>query len=146
MLQTSAGTWVQITAIREWNATYTVHNLTIDDIHTYHVLAGDTPVLVHNAGGERLRPDYNAEGPHTTFIRDRGTGQVKKWATWIPQTNPRNPAPWEMVERFDRQGPAHTNRDGTKVPTPHINLPNGGDARPAQPWDIPGSGVARPSC
>ncbi|MDG4832662.1 polymorphic toxin-type HINT domain-containing protein [Solwaraspora sp. WMMD1047] len=50
-LQTSAGTWVQITAVREWTETRTVHNLTIDDIHTYHVLAGNTPVLVHNCGG-----------------------------------------------------------------------------------------------
>ncbi|MFV2110650.1 hypothetical protein, partial [Micromonospora sp. LOL_015] len=25
-----------------------VHNLTIDDIHTYHVVTGNTPVLVHN--------------------------------------------------------------------------------------------------
>ncbi|WP_407651713.1 polymorphic toxin-type HINT domain-containing protein [Actinoplanes sandaracinus] len=146
-LQTSAGTRVQITAIERWtDPQTTVYNLTVDNIHTYYVLAGNTPVLVHNAGGDKLRPDYNAEGPHTTFLRDRGTGQIKKWATWIPQTNPRNPAPWEMVERFDLQGPAHTNRDGTKVPTPHINLPNGGDARPAQPWEIPGSGVARPSC
>jgi RHS repeat-associated protein len=146
-LQTSTGTHVQISAINRWTEPHiTVYNLTVDNLHTYYVLAGNTPVLVHNAGGDKLRPDYNAEGPHTTFLRDRGTGQIKKWATWIPQTNPRNPAPWEMVERFDLQGPAHTNRDGTKVPTPHINLPNGGDARPAQPWEIPGSGVARPIC
>ncbi|MFI9157524.1 polymorphic toxin-type HINT domain-containing protein [Kitasatospora aureofaciens] len=28
----------------------TADNLTVDDIHTYYVLAGNTPVLVHNAG------------------------------------------------------------------------------------------------
>ncbi|SDT80703.1 polymorphic toxin-type HINT domain-containing protein [Actinoplanes derwentensis] len=146
-LRTNVGTRVQIDRVERWTEPHTtVHNLTVTDLHTYYVLAGNIPVLVHNAGGDKLRPDYNAEGPHTTFLRDRGTGQIKKWATWIPQTNPRNPAPWEMVERFDLQGPTHTNRDGTKVPTPHINLPNGGDARPAQPWEIPGSGVARPSC
>ncbi|MEN3614291.1 hypothetical protein AAH979_32675 [Plantactinospora sp. ZYX-F-223] len=27
------------------------YNLTVDDIHTYYVLAGTTPVLVHNCGG-----------------------------------------------------------------------------------------------
>ena len=26
------------------------YNLTVDDLHTYYVLAGDTPVLVHNSG------------------------------------------------------------------------------------------------
>jgi hypothetical protein len=28
----------------------TMHDLTIADIHTYHVVAGNTPVLVHNTG------------------------------------------------------------------------------------------------
>ncbi|MFI7064660.1 polymorphic toxin-type HINT domain-containing protein [Kribbella sp. NPDC050124] len=28
----------------------TAYNLTVDDIHTYYVLAGKTPVLVHNTG------------------------------------------------------------------------------------------------
>ena len=49
-LQTSAGTWVQITAVRRWSQPATVYNLTVTDIHTYYVLAGDTPVLVHNCG------------------------------------------------------------------------------------------------
>ncbi|MEV0725925.1 hypothetical protein AB0I37_24490 [Micromonospora purpureochromogenes] len=121
-----------------------MHDLTVDTTHTYFVSVDGDTVLVHNTRGGGLRPDLNAVGEHTTFVRDGTTGQVKKWATWRPQTNPRNPAPFEMVERFDLQGPAHTNKDGTKVPTPHINLPNGGDARPAQPWEIPGSGASCP--
>ncbi|WP_406294602.1 HINT domain-containing protein [Embleya sp. NBC_00888] len=51
-LQTSAGTWVQLTATRSWVEHRTVHNLTIGDLHTYYVLAGATPVLVHNCGDE----------------------------------------------------------------------------------------------
>ncbi|NNJ03423.1 sugar-binding protein [Streptomyces sp. PKU-MA01144] len=48
-LQTSAGTYVQITAIRRWTAqNATVHNLTVSNQHTYYVLAGAAPVLVHN--------------------------------------------------------------------------------------------------
>jgi RHS repeat-associated protein len=31
--------------------TIVTYNLTVDGLHTYYVLAGDTPVLVHNAGG-----------------------------------------------------------------------------------------------
>ncbi len=51
-LRTSAGTHVQITAVKRWTQTATVHNLTVANIHTYYVLAGATPVLVHNCGGE----------------------------------------------------------------------------------------------
>ncbi|MCM2580638.1 polymorphic toxin-type HINT domain-containing protein, partial [Streptomyces meridianus] len=48
-LRTSAGTHVQITAIKRWTAqSATVHNLTVSNLHTYYALAGATPVLVHN--------------------------------------------------------------------------------------------------
>ncbi|MEY9212458.1 hypothetical protein NI17_005535 [Thermobifida halotolerans] len=50
-LQTSAGTWVQITAIQTWTQAATVHNLTVQGTHTYHVLAGTAPLLSHNCGG-----------------------------------------------------------------------------------------------
>ncbi|MER7781023.1 polymorphic toxin-type HINT domain-containing protein [Streptomyces albidoflavus] len=49
-LQTSAGTRVQITAVeRTTGLDATVHNLTVAGVHTYYVVAGETPVLVHNA-------------------------------------------------------------------------------------------------
>lgn len=48
-LQTSAGTRVQITAVERTTVLdATVHNLTVAGVHTYYVLAGATPVLVHN--------------------------------------------------------------------------------------------------
>ncbi|MFC4059653.1 RHS repeat-associated core domain-containing protein [Planomonospora corallina] len=48
-LQTGAGTHVQVTAVAAWTATgQRVHNLTIDDVHTYHVGVGAADVLVHN--------------------------------------------------------------------------------------------------
>ncbi|MFE9313969.1 DddA-like double-stranded DNA deaminase toxin [Streptomyces albidoflavus] len=48
-LQTSAGTRVQIAAVeRTTGLDATVHNLTVAGVHTYYVLAGATPVLVHN--------------------------------------------------------------------------------------------------
>lgn len=39
---------LRILAIRRWSQPQTVHNLTVADTHTYYVLAGQTPVLVHN--------------------------------------------------------------------------------------------------
>jgi RHS repeat-associated protein len=47
-LQTAAGTWVQVTAVQRSVKHERVHNLTIDGLHTYYVIVGDTPVLVHN--------------------------------------------------------------------------------------------------
>jgi RHS repeat-associated protein len=42
---------VTLTSTTAFTETATVHNLTIANIHTYYVLAGETPVLVHNDGG-----------------------------------------------------------------------------------------------
>ncbi|MFE7779237.1 polymorphic toxin-type HINT domain-containing protein [Streptomyces sp. NPDC057445] len=50
-LRTSAGTHVQITAVSHYTKRQRTHDLTIDDVHAYYVLAGATPVLVHNCGG-----------------------------------------------------------------------------------------------
>ncbi|MFE7972808.1 polymorphic toxin-type HINT domain-containing protein [Streptomyces shenzhenensis] len=50
-LRTGAGTLVQITALHRWTTlAATVHNLTVSNTHTYYVLAGPAPVLVHNCG------------------------------------------------------------------------------------------------
>ncbi len=49
-LRTSAGTYVQVTAIRHWAAhRQRVYNLTVADLHTYYVQAGDASILVHNS-------------------------------------------------------------------------------------------------
>jgi hypothetical protein len=53
-LQTSAGTWVQVASVGHRTQSVSVYNLTVDDLHTYHVLAGATPILVHNCGGEAI--------------------------------------------------------------------------------------------
>jgi hypothetical protein len=51
-LRTGAGTRVQVTSVERWtDASAKVHNLTVSDLHTYFVLAGGVPVLVHNCGG-----------------------------------------------------------------------------------------------
>jgi RHS repeat-associated protein len=47
-LQTSSGTWVQVTAVRHYTGTGKVHDLTVDGVHSYHVVTGDVATLVHN--------------------------------------------------------------------------------------------------
>ncbi|MCM1976546.1 polymorphic toxin-type HINT domain-containing protein [Streptomyces sp. G1] len=82
-LRTSAGVRVQITAVERWTAQEaTVHNLTVSDLHTYYVLAGTTPVLVHNTNGlecdlraytdlARLAPGKN-EGAASVLLTPSG--------------------------------------------------------------------------
>ncbi|WP_434795064.1 RHS repeat-associated core domain-containing protein [Streptomyces albidoflavus] len=69
-LQTSAGTRIQITAITQRTTQATVHNLTVAGTHTYYVVAGTAPVLVHNCGsvyrGESRSPEeIQADGGFT---------------------------------------------------------------------------------
>ncbi|MFB6808696.1 polymorphic toxin-type HINT domain-containing protein [Streptomyces sp. NPDC056387] len=46
------GTTLTVKSKRNYAYAITTHNLTVNDFHTYYVLAGATPVLVHNCGGE----------------------------------------------------------------------------------------------
>lgn len=48
LLRTASGGYARVTAISTWTAIQQVYNLTIEDFHTYYVLAGDQAVLVHN--------------------------------------------------------------------------------------------------
>ncbi|MEV7773311.1 RHS repeat-associated core domain-containing protein [Kitasatospora sp. NPDC086791] len=46
------GTTLTIQTVRNYPYAVTTHNLTVNLLHTYYVLAGATPVLVHNCGDE----------------------------------------------------------------------------------------------
>ncbi|MFG3379475.1 polymorphic toxin-type HINT domain-containing protein [Streptomyces sp. NPDC047999] len=48
-LRTPEGDTVEVAKIRHFEKRQRTHDLTIEDVHTYYVLAGRTPVLVHNA-------------------------------------------------------------------------------------------------
>ncbi|MFJ7154623.1 RHS repeat-associated core domain-containing protein [Streptomyces sp. NPDC101118] len=76
-LETGAGTRIQITAVTRWTQRSTVHNLTVTDIHTYFVLAGATPILVHNCGGTATvsyDPDMGSTG-HAIIRIDMADGR-----------------------------------------------------------------------
>ncbi|WP_097229472.1 polymorphic toxin-type HINT domain-containing protein [Streptomyces zhaozhouensis] len=45
------GTTATVTTLTQHTRASTVHNLTVEGLHTYYVLAGQTPVLVHNSSG-----------------------------------------------------------------------------------------------
>ncbi len=55
-LHTLTGTTLTVTAITNYTATRHMLDLTINHTHTYYVVAGDTPVLVHNCGEGNWKP------------------------------------------------------------------------------------------
>ncbi|MGW2843742.1 RHS repeat-associated core domain-containing protein [Streptomyces sp. NPDC001274] len=50
-LRTADKGTVEVVAVRHYTKRQQTHDLTVDRIHTYYVLAGQTPVLVHNSNG-----------------------------------------------------------------------------------------------
>ncbi|MBW1596835.1 polymorphic toxin-type HINT domain-containing protein [Streptomyces sp. JJ38] len=75
-VRTSSGSHVLITAVERWTQGSRVHNLTVADLHTYYVLAGATPVLVHNSNcdvpsgslqGQKLADQLRKESASSPF-------------------------------------------------------------------------------
>lgn len=67
-VSTPDGQTLTVVRTRHWTEDTTVYNLTVEGIHTYYVLAGTTPVLVHNCGlsayADSLRAGFNStDGP-----------------------------------------------------------------------------------
>ncbi|WP_394829802.1 polymorphic toxin type 24 domain-containing protein [Pendulispora albinea] len=85
-------------------------------------------------GANRLAPDPNASGAHSTFKRGPD-GKVSNHAEYEP--NPRNPSGFQEVKRVDVTGGAHRNPDGTVIDTPHVHEAGGRGVRPATPEEIP---------
>ncbi|WP_308120196.1 ricin-type beta-trefoil lectin domain protein [Streptomyces bambusae] len=77
-LRTSSGTHVQVTAIRRWTQHAAVHNLTVAGLHTYYVLAGATPVLVHNS---------NCDVPSGSLQGQKLADQLRKESAGSPFTS-----------------------------------------------------------
>jgi hypothetical protein len=91
---------------------------------------------------KRFSPDLMAEGPHTRFRTHGETGKVNHYETFQPQTNPRNPNPWESIKRFDGCGDSHYNNVlEERIFAPHMHDPHyPGKVRPPYDWEIPKRG------
>ncbi|MGS2590554.1 polymorphic toxin-type HINT domain-containing protein [Streptomyces hebeiensis] len=70
------GTTVIVTANRAFTKHARTYNLTVEDLHTYYVLAGSTPVLVHNSNcdvpsgslqGQKLADQLRKESASSPF-------------------------------------------------------------------------------
>ena len=64
---------------------------------------------------------------------------ITHYETYRPQTNPRNPNPWESVKRFDGCGESHLNPVlSMDMETPHMHdLLCPGKVRKPYYWELP---------
>ena len=85
----------------------------------------------------KLKPDPNATGPHTTYKVDPNTGEITNYVEWEP--NPQNPSGFDEAKRYDGTGGSHYNKaTGTDVDTPHVHDPKApGGVRSPYDWEIP---------
>jgi RHS repeat-associated protein len=138
-LQTAAGTWVQVTAVTRTVKHERVHNLTIDGLHTYYVMAGAAPVLVHNCGGSGVT---NGK-PHSRSCTCSDGG---------PERVPNNPwggkgKPSTQNQNVDLQNeildanPDWKHVAGGTEPEQAVFGPNGGVRRPDLIFEHPGTGA-----
>jgi RHS repeat-associated protein len=137
LLRTSAGTYVQVTAVHRYPANRVTYDLTVDGSHTYYVLAGDSPVLVHNCGGSRTtngRPHSQnctcaAGGPERVPNNPWG-GRGK------PSTQNQNVA---LQEQISEANPDWRHVAGGTRPEQNVVGPNGEVRRPDLIFEHPAS-------
>ncbi|WP_188270931.1 MULTISPECIES: polymorphic toxin-type HINT domain-containing protein [unclassified Streptomyces] len=74
-LRTADGTTAKLTATRHFDEHQRTHDLTVMGVHTYYVLAGATPVLVHNSncGVARNEKGQFTSGENADAARGRQT-------------------------------------------------------------------------
>nr|WP_225827139.1 polymorphic toxin-type HINT domain-containing protein [Streptomyces sp. TML10] len=77
MLNTASDKHVRITAVTVRAGVADMYNLTVSELHTYYVLAGETPVLVHNSNCGPSLKDLQKDYPRRTVgILDVGGDQL----------------------------------------------------------------------
>lgn len=75
-LSSPDGRRIQVAAVHRYTSTQIMRDLTVDGLHTYYVLAGNTPILVHNCdeGVATVYLDKGASPPHASIkVEHNGT-------------------------------------------------------------------------
>ncbi|MFE1199740.1 polymorphic toxin-type HINT domain-containing protein [Streptomyces olivaceoviridis] len=120
LLNTASDMHVRITAIKRRVGSADMYNLTVSDLHTYYVLAGATPVLVHNSNG---CPNGNLSDPLPRGMNNKiasayddvKAGQIPSHNTYSGREHPW----WAGAKEYRVPGRPETDRILEK------ELPNG---------------------
>ncbi|MET7951649.1 polymorphic toxin-type HINT domain-containing protein [Micromonospora sp. NPDC005324] len=96
------GTTAIVRAVRNHVGDKVMHDLTVAMVHTYHVMAGNTPVLVHNCGNKppNLSPEGAGRGgAFNQAKRDSGIPTSQSPDRTLPNVDRRgNPQPGRSYE------------------------------------------------
>ncbi|WP_328788156.1 ricin-type beta-trefoil lectin domain protein [Streptomyces sp. NBC_00273] len=84
-LRTDEDVEASVASTRNYQAIKVTYNLTVADLHTYYVMAGGTPVLVHNDGGAPPGV-WTIDGKKSTKIMNGGPFRVNYYQQ-APDTN-----------------------------------------------------------
>ncbi|WP_370941973.1 polymorphic toxin-type HINT domain-containing protein [Amycolatopsis sp. cg5] len=106
-LLTPDGKPAKVVDVRSYTQVMQVYNLTVEDLHTYYVLAGDIPVLVHNAAKRTKDADYyNRPGKkYSTYVLRDSTGKVYYVGLFGSKQTKR-----DVERRHSKSGPAGAKR------------------------------------
>ncbi|MFE3657630.1 RHS repeat-associated core domain-containing protein [Streptomyces sp. NPDC059165] len=115
VLRTPEGEAVPVTGLRFFSERRQTHDLTVEDVHAYYVLAGATPVLVHNTGGNGHMCDISvtsSDGSTSDISLESGDMTPEEAGLGYPN----NAAFTHTEHRFSRMAGASTG--------PKVSLPN----------------------
>lgn len=111
-LRSDDGSTVLVKGAATFDLRIRTYNLTVEDLHTYYVLAGETPVLVHNSDCWTIKSRMRAAGPGSEFGLP-SQGRIR----YVPPKgyNPASPLPrgrsGGYIDRFGNEwtvGPSRT--------------------------------------
>ncbi|MCP9959050.1 polymorphic toxin-type HINT domain-containing protein [Streptomyces sudanensis] len=128
-LRTPDGDAVPVKAVHRFDERQRTHDLTLTEIHTYYVVAGATPVLVHNDGGEPVTDDFNqARNQALDWLSSRGFkaekvtlgkfGTIKGKPVGMQTANGKT----GFRSEFDDRSGAHINVWAGKEKGPHFQF------------------------
>ncbi|GAA2018275.1 RHS repeat-associated core domain-containing protein [Catenulispora yoronensis] len=107
-LQTADGTVVTVVSVRNYTSAMVTHDLTVDGLHTYFVVAGDVAVLVHNT----MCPTKAAllAGPHPDDVAYPAKDKPSRTSSYAHDSTTFTQSGWDSSypQGYSRSSPVDT--------------------------------------
>jgi hypothetical protein len=76
-LHAADGSSVTVVSVKQWTQAHAMYDLTVNELHDFYVMAGATPVLVHNCTVDYFDPDNDlVNAVHNQRIADKNNGNL----------------------------------------------------------------------